>query len=88
VKIDITQRIEEAVKVTDRVFFAMFMLALLCAFMAFIKQWSAAVFPALMFFLIGFDALASAMSTGTAKTPKAVEGRSPASAAPSGETSK
>jgi hypothetical protein len=30
--------------------------------------------------------IASAMSTGTAKTPKAVEGRSPASAAPSGET--
>ena len=30
--------------------------------------------------------LASAMSTGTAKTPKAVEGRSPASAVPEGQT--
>jgi hypothetical protein len=52
----------------DRVFFGMVAQLILTSFIAMISP-KAAIAPALFFFLLGFDAIASGMGAGTAETP-------------------
>jgi hypothetical protein len=53
---------------SDRAFFGMLGLTLISSVMVLIKQPAAAVAPALMFFLIGFDTLASAIEARSGET--------------------